>query len=133
MSTYEKKLSVVELRVLLYVKWLEAYEAPEYPNYTVGQKIDVYESEPLGLDASDFYKALDKFVDIGLLEMDNINDMYELTEYGRKQLKKLELIEGIRDEDWAIKLWNGSLSVEDFLKEHSVDILSAVVDSLFIK
>lgn len=69
MSNSERTLTTEEFRVLLYLKWLEECDEEEYHNCTLGQKIDIHESEPLGMDAFDFYDVLDKFVYLEIWNM----------------------------------------------------------------
>lgn len=131
MSISEKKLTEQEFKVLLYLMWLDRFDDPDYPDYTVGQKIDVYGSEPMAMDALEFFDILDKLVGIGLMEMDDINDMYELTELGQKHLKRIGSLDGLVKDDFAVKIWNGTVSIQDFIKEYGVDILSTVAQIIF--
>lgn len=133
MGMNEKKLTEQEFKVLLYVMWLEEYEDKDYPDYTVGQKIDVYGSEPMAMDALELFDILDRFVAIGLMEMDDINDMYELTELGRKHLKSVSALDGLVEDEWATKIWNGTVTIQEFIKEYGVDILSTVAQIIFAK
>lgn len=133
MSINEKKLTEQEFRVLVYVMLLEQYEDKDYPNYTVGQKIDRYGSEPMDMDAIEFFSILDKFVNIGLIEMDDINDLYELTELGRKHLKRVATLDGMVKDEWATKFWNGTVTVQEFVKEYGVDVLSTVAQIVLQK
>lgn len=64
------------------------------------------------------------------MEYDEINEIYELTEEGSKKLKRLNAIEQLKEET-AYKLWNGSMKVEDFVKEYGVDILLTVAGFMF--
>lgn len=125
MST-EMKLTENEVKVLVYVKLLEETQLEDCPNYTVGQKLEAYGNEPLDdIDGDEFNAILDKFCSFGIMQVDDVNNLYELTETGKEKLKELPLHNIFSD--GAIKtIWNMKEWSKAFLQEHGKDIISVV-------
>lgn len=130
MGATKETLTVEEMKVLFYVKLLEEYEDPENPEATLGQKLDTYTCEPLGMDWLEFEGILEKFCALGILEYDDLNDMYELTDSGKKKIKKLEWMEKLSDEA-VTNIHNGAVGVGNFIEKHGVDIMLKVAEIVF--
>lgn len=122
----EMKLTENEVKVLVYVKLLEETQLEDCLNCTVGQKIEAYGNEPLDdIDGDVFNEILDKFCSFGIMQVDDVNNLYELTEAGKEKLKELPL-HNLLSEGAIKTIWN----VKEWSKEHWTEVAGLVLSAL---